>query len=60
MALAMALAMAVAGATITDAALEVGFSVPTHFSIAVREIFGMAPTRVLVVTPIFAAGDGSG
>jgi len=42
-----ALAMAVAGATITHAALEAGFSSPAHFSAAFSEMFGMAPTQLL-------------
>jgi len=55
-----ALAMAVAGATITHAALEAGFSSPAHFSAAFREMFGMAPTQLLAGTPIFVEGDWSG
>jgi AraC-like DNA-binding protein len=55
-----AIAMAVAGATITHAALEAGFSSPAHFSAAFREMFGMAPTQLLAGTPIFVEGDWSG
>lgn len=54
-----AMAMAVAGATITHAALEAGFSSPAHFAAAFREMFGMAPTQLLAGTPIFVAGDWS-
>ena len=55
-----AIAMAVAGTTITHAALEAGFSSPAHFSAAFREMFGMAPTQLLAGTPIFVQGDWSG
>jgi AraC-like DNA-binding protein len=55
-----AMAMAVAGATITHAALEAGFSSPAHFAAAFREMFGMAPTQLLAGTPIFVEGDWSG
>ena len=55
-----AMAMAVAGATITHAALEAGFSSPAHFAAAFREMFGMAPTELLAGTPIFVEGDWSG
>jgi AraC-like DNA-binding protein len=55
-----AIAMAIAGATITHAALEAGFSSPAHFSAAFREMFGMAPTQLLAGTPIFVEGDWSG
>jgi len=55
-----AIAMAVAGATFTHAALEAGFSSPAHFSTAFREMFGMAPTQLLAGTPIFVEGDWSG
>jgi AraC-like DNA-binding protein len=55
-----AIAMAVAGATITHAALEAGFSSPAHFSTAFREMFGMAPTQLLAGRPIFVAGEWSG
>lgn len=52
-----AIAMAVAGATITHAALEAGFSSPAHFSAAFREMFGMAPTQLLAGAPIFVEGE---
>jgi AraC-like DNA-binding protein len=55
-----AIAMSVAGATITHAALEAGFSSPAHFSAAFREMFGMAPTQLLAGAPIFVEGDWSG
>jgi AraC-like DNA-binding protein len=55
-----AMAMAVAGATVTHAALEAGFSSPAHFAAAFREMFGMAPTQLLAGTPIFVEGDWSG
>jgi AraC-like DNA-binding protein len=55
-----AIAMAVAGATFTHAALEAGFSSRAHFSAAFREMFGMAPTQLLAGTPIFVEGDWSG
>jgi AraC-like DNA-binding protein len=55
-----AIGMTVAGATITHAALEAGFSSPAHFSTAFREMFGMAPTRLLAGRPIFVAGAWSG
>jgi AraC-like DNA-binding protein len=55
-----ATAMAVAGSTITHAALEAGFSSPAHFAAAFREMFGMAPTQLLAGTPIFVEGDWSG
>jgi AraC-like DNA-binding protein len=48
-----AIGMAVAGATLTHAALEAGFSSPAHFAAAFREMFGMAPTQFLAVAPIF-------
>jgi len=52
-----AIAMSVAGATITHAALEAGFSSPAHFAAAFREMFGMAPTQLLGGAPIFVEGD---
>jgi AraC-like DNA-binding protein len=52
-----AIAMAVAGATITHAALEAGFSSPAHFSAAFRDMFGMAPTQLLAGAPIFIEGE---
>lgn len=55
-----AVAMAVAGATITHAALEAGFSSPAHFAAAFREMFGMAPTRFVAGSPIFVDGDWRG
>jgi AraC-like DNA-binding protein len=55
-----AIGLACAGATITRAALEAGFSSPAHFSAAFREMFGMAPTQLLAGTPIFVEGDWSG
>lgn len=55
-----AIAMAIAGSTITHAALEAGFSSPAHFSAAFREMFGMAPTQLLEGRPIFVEGDWSG
>ena len=55
-----AIAMTVAGTTITHAALEAGFSSPAHFAAAFREMFGMAPTELLAGTPIFVEGDWSG
>ena len=55
-----AIAMAVARATITHAALEAGFSSPAHFSAAFREMFGMAPTQLLAGAPIFVEGDWNG
>jgi len=55
-----AIAMSVAGATITHAALEAGFSSPAHFSAAFREMFGMAPTQLLAGTPVFVEGSWSG
>lgn len=55
-----AMAVAVAGSTITHAALEAGFSSPAHFAAAFREMFGMAPTQLLAGKPIFVEGDWSG
>jgi AraC-like DNA-binding protein len=55
-----AMAMTVAGATITHAALDAGFASPAHFSAAFREMFGMAPRRFLAGAPIFVEGDWSG
>jgi len=52
-----AIAMSVAGATITHAALEAGFSSPAHFAAAFRKMFGMAPTQLLGGAPIFVEGD---
>lgn len=52
-----AIAMAVAGATITHAALDAGFASPAHFSTAFREMFGMAPTQLLAGAPIFVEGE---
>lgn len=54
-----AMAMAVAGATITHAAFEAGFSSPAHFAAAFREMFGIAPTQFLAGRPIFVEGDWS-
>jgi AraC-like DNA-binding protein len=51
-----AIAMAVAGATITHASLDAGFSSPAHFASAFREMFGMAPTQLLAGAPIFVEG----
>lgn len=51
-----AIAMSVAGATITHAALEAGFSSPAHFASAFREMFGMAPTQLLAGAPLFVEG----
>ena len=36
-----------AGARLTDAALDAGFSSSAHFSAAFREMFGMAPSRLV-------------
>lgn len=51
-----AIAIAVAGETITHAALEAGFSSPAHFAAAFREMFGMAPTQLLAGAPVFVEG----
>jgi AraC-like DNA-binding protein len=51
-----AISMTVAGATITHAALEAGFSSPAHFASAFREMFGMAPTQLLAGAPVFVEG----
>jgi len=51
-----AIAVAAAGATITHAALEAGFSSPAHFASAFREMFGIAPTQLLAGAPIFVEG----
>jgi AraC-like DNA-binding protein len=55
-----AIELAVAGATITHAALEAGFSSSAHFSAAFREMFGMAPTLLVAGEPIFVEGDWRG
>ena len=52
-----AIAMAVAGETVTHAALEAGFASPAHFAAAFREMFGMAPTQLLAGAPVFVAED---
>ena len=52
--------LASAGATVTHAALEAGFSSSAHFSAAFREMFGMAPTLLLAGPSIFVEGDWSG
>jgi AraC-like DNA-binding protein len=52
-----AMAMAVAGATITHAALDAGFASPAHFPAAFREMFGMAPTRLLAGYPGIIRGS---
>jgi AraC-like DNA-binding protein len=52
-----AIALASAGATITDAALEAGFSSSAHFAASFREMFGMAPTQFLASAPIFVEAD---
>ena len=40
-----------AGASLTDAALDAGFSSSAHFSAAFREMFGMAPSRLALAGP---------
>jgi AraC-like DNA-binding protein len=47
-----ALAGAMRGATLTQAAYEAGFSSSAHLSCAFKEMFGMAPTRLLAGAPL--------
>ena len=42
-----AVAAALRGATLTEAALAAGFATPSHFSAAFREMFGMAPNQLM-------------
>lgn len=46
-----ALRAALRGQSLTEAALAAGFSTPSHFSGAFREMFGMAPSRLLARAP---------
>ncbi len=48
-----ALAAAVAGASLTDAALMAGFSSSAHFTSAFKEMFGMAPSQLLAASPLY-------
>lgn len=48
-----ALASAVAGASLTDAALAAGFSSSAHFAAAFKEMFGMAPSQLLAGSPLY-------
>jgi AraC-like DNA-binding protein len=42
-----AVAAALRGTTLTEAALAAGFATPSHFSTAFREMFGMAPSQLM-------------
>ncbi|MFN7778796.1 MAG: helix-turn-helix transcriptional regulator [Betaproteobacteria bacterium] len=52
-----ALAAAVAGHTLTDAALAAGFAGSAHFSAAFREMFGMAPRQLMGAAPVWVEDD---
>jgi AraC-like DNA-binding protein len=52
-----ALAAAVAGHTLTDAALAAGFAGSAHFSAAFREMFGMAPSQLMGAAPVWVEDD---
>lgn len=53
-----ALARAVTGRTLTEAALAAGFAGSAHFSAAFREMFGMPPSQLLAMSPVWVE-DGS-
>jgi AraC-like DNA-binding protein len=39
------------GASLTEASMDAGFSSPAHFSSAYRQMFGMAPSRLVASSP---------
>lgn len=52
----IALACAMRGSTLTEAAMEAGLSSSTHLSAAFKAMFGIAPSQLIGASPVYVDG----